>query len=86
VRATKQLNSGNGLSTVTSAIVPAIVPAIASPRLLTIKAAAAYLSVAVWAIRTLIWEKELQAIKIGRRFVIPREALDAYIDRKLAAA
>lgn len=50
-------------------------------RLLTIKQAAVYCSCAVWAIREAIWAKELPACKIGRRFVIPREELDAYIDR-----
>jgi len=55
-----------------------------TPRLLTIKAAAAYLSVAVWAIRELIWSKELCAIRIGRRFVIDRASLDKYIDRRLS--
>jgi excisionase family DNA binding protein len=57
-----------------------------TPRLLTIKAAAAYLSVAVWAIRELVWSKELRAIRIGRRFVISRDDLDAFINRKLAEA
>jgi excisionase family DNA binding protein len=51
------------------------------PRLLTIKQAAVYLGAAVWAVREAIWAKELRACKIGRRFVIPREELDAYIDR-----
>jgi excisionase family DNA binding protein len=51
------------------------------PRLLTISEAARYCSCAVWAIRSAIWAKELKACKIGRRFVIPREELDAYVDR-----
>jgi excisionase family DNA binding protein len=53
------------------------------PRLLTIKQAAIYLGAAVWAIRQAIWANDLKACKIGRRFVIPREELDAYIDRKI---
>ena len=53
------------------------------PRLLTIKQAALYCSCAVWAVREAIWAKDLKACKIGRRFVIPREELDAYIDRKI---
>jgi excisionase family DNA binding protein len=53
------------------------------PRLLTIKQAAVYLGSAVWAVRQAIWAKELRACKIGCRFVIPREELDAYIDRKI---
>jgi excisionase family DNA binding protein len=51
------------------------------PRLLTISEAARYCSCAVWAIRSAIWAKELRACKIGRRFVIPREELDRYVDR-----
>lgn len=54
-----------------------------TPRLLTIKQAAVYLGAAVWAVRQAIWAKELRACKIGRRFVIPREELDAYIDNKI---
>jgi hypothetical protein len=38
-----------------------------TPRLITIKQAAAYCSCAVWAIRQFIWSKELPAFKIGRR-------------------
>ena len=53
------------------------------PRLLTIKQAAVYLGAAVWAVREAVWAKELRACKIGRRFVIPREELDAYIDARL---
>jgi excisionase family DNA binding protein len=60
---------------------PTIQPIV--PRLLTIKQAAVYLGAAVWAVREAVWAKELRACKIGRRFVIPREELDAYIDRKI---
>ena len=54
-----------------------------TPRLLTIKQAAVYCSCAVWAIREAIWAKELAACKIGRRFVVPREELDSFIDARL---
>lgn len=54
-----------------------------TPRLLTVKQAAAYCACAVWAIRQAMWSKELQACTLGRRLVIPREHLDDYIDRKL---
>lgn len=60
---------------------PTIQPIV--PRLLTIKQAAVYLGAAVWAVREAVWAKELRACKIGRRFVIPREELDAYIDARL---
>ena len=59
------------------------VPAPVAPRLFTIPQAAGYLSATVWAVRSLIWAKELPNIRIGRRIVIPREALDAYVDTKL---
>jgi len=37
------------------------------PRLVRIKQTAAYCSCSVWAIRQLIWSKELRACKIGNR-------------------
>ena len=51
-----------------------------SPRCLTIQAAAEYLSVAVWAVREMIWRGELPFVKVGKRFVIDRSDLDAWID------
>jgi excisionase family DNA binding protein len=57
-------------------------PALA-PRLLTIPQAAAYCSAAIWAIRQAIINKELRACIIGRRFLIPREEIDTFINRKL---
>ena len=76
-----QLNSGNGLPAVTS-VIPAL-PSPVVPRLLTIPQAAAYCSAAIWAIRQAIINKELRACAIGRRFLIPREEIDAFINRKL---
>jgi excisionase family DNA binding protein len=63
-------------------VVP-VTPVTLTPRLLTIKQAAVYCSCAVWAIREAIWAKELAACKIGRRFVVPREELDSFIDARL---
>jgi excisionase family DNA binding protein len=54
-----------------------------SPRLITIKQAAAYCSCAVWAIRQFIWSKELPAFKMGKRYVIDRGDLDRLIDARL---
>jgi len=54
-----------------------------TPRLLTIKQAAAYLSSAVWAVRQAVWSKEIRACKIGNKYVIPREELDAFVDRRI---
>ena len=54
-----------------------------TPRMVTIKQAAAYCSCAVWAIRQFIWSKELPAFKIGKRYVIDRGDLDRFIDARL---
>jgi excisionase family DNA binding protein len=50
-----------------------------APRALTIKEAAGYVGGTVWAIRQLIWRGQLAYTKIGSRFVIQREALDAWL-------
>lgn len=54
-----------------------------APRLVTIKQAAAYCSCAVWAIRQAIWSRELPACMIGKRFLIDRADLDAFIDARI---
>ncbi len=54
-----------------------------TPRLVTIKQAAAYCSCAVWAIRQAIWSKELPACVIGKRYLIDRGDLDSFIDARL---
>lgn len=54
-----------------------------TPRLVTIKQAAAYCSCSVWAIRDVIWSRELPACKIGRRYLIDRGDLDRFIDARL---
>jgi len=58
------------------------------PRLLNVREAARYLCVAVWCLRSLVWEKQLTPVKIGasRRFVFDRADLDAYIERQKKAA
>jgi len=54
-----------------------------TPRLVTIKQAAAYCSCSIWAIRSLIWSWELPACKIGKRYLIDRGDLDRFIDARL---
>lgn len=54
-----------------------------TPRLVTIKQAAAYCSCAVWAIRQAIWSKELRACMIGKRYLIDRGDIDSFIDARL---
>lgn len=51
------------------------------PRLLTIAQAADYLAATPWAVRRLIWQGALSYVKVGKRFTIQREVLDAWIER-----
>jgi excisionase family DNA binding protein len=51
----------------------------ASARLLTIKAAAEYLSATVWFLRTCVWEKQIPFLKLGNRLLFDRVDLDAFI-------
>jgi len=64
------------------------IPQVIEPRLLSVREAARYLGVAVWCLRSLVWEKQLTPVKIGasRRFVFDRADLDAYIERQKKAA
>jgi excisionase family DNA binding protein len=48
----------------------------------TIQEAAAYLSATVPAIRRLISKSELPYAKLGKRFIIDRQDLDKWIERK----
>jgi excisionase family DNA binding protein len=55
-----------------------------SPRLLRIAEAAIYLGATVWAVRQLIWNKEIPYVRVGKRQVIDRADLDKWIDRQRA--
>jgi len=55
-----------------------------TPRLLTVKQASAYTGATIWHIRELYWAKEVAGFIAGRRLLIERHSLDAYISRKLA--
>jgi excisionase family DNA binding protein len=50
-------------------------------RLLRIPEAAAYLSTTVRAVRTLIWRREIPFVPIGKRYLIDKNDLDAYIEK-----
>jgi excisionase family DNA binding protein len=50
------------------------------PRLLSIKAAASYLSCTVWAVRSLAWNRAVPYLKIGNRILFDKKDLDTYID------
>ena len=55
------------------------------PRLLNVRAAAAYLSTSAWTMRQLGWLKKIPVVRFGRSVAFDRKDLDAYIERaKLA--
>jgi excisionase family DNA binding protein len=51
-----------------------------------VSAAAAYLSWAVWAVRVLLWKKEIPFIRLGKRFLIDRADLDDFVERRKESA
>jgi excisionase family DNA binding protein len=55
------------------------------PLLLDIPAAARVLSSTVWAVRSLLWSKELPFIKIGRKFLIDPTDLRAFVEKQKTA-
>ncbi len=68
------------------ALVKSIPAVLIPPRLVSLKDAAKYLGCAHWAVRTLVWSKELVPIRIGRRDCLDLRDLDAWIERKKKAA
>ena len=56
------------------------------PRLLGVKDAATYLGATVWQVRTLVWKKEIRALKMGHRQVFDRADLDAFVEKLKRAA
>jgi excisionase family DNA binding protein len=50
-------------------------------RLLSIKDAARYLSASVWFVRSLIWDKRVPYLQLGKKFCIDRADLDAFVER-----
>jgi excisionase family DNA binding protein len=56
-------------------------PNILAPRLLSQQAAAAYLGISYWTLRDLTFRGEVPHVKIGRRILVDRLDLDAYLDR-----
>lgn len=57
-----------------------------TPRLLTVRAAAEYMSTTVWTVRNLIWRGELSHLKPGKAILIDRNDLDAWIARNKIGA
>jgi hypothetical protein len=54
------------------------------PMLLDIRGAAHALSSTVWAVRRLLWDKQIPYIKIGKKFLIDPADLRAFIQRNKA--
>lgn len=59
-----------------------VVPLASQPLLLTIPEAARALSATTWAVRNLLWSKQVPFIRIGRRFLIDPSDLRAFIERQ----
>ena len=55
------------------------------PRLIGVRAAAAYLGATIWAVRTLAWSGAVPALKIGNRMLFEKRDIDAYIEKQKAA-
>jgi hypothetical protein len=55
-----------------------------TPRLLTVKQASAYAGCTIWHIRELFWAHSVAGFIAGRRLLIERQSLDAYITRRLS--
>ena len=62
-----------------------VVSAGVSPRLLGVKATAAYLNATIWAVRSLAWHRAVPFLKIGKRVLFDKADLDAYIENHKTA-
>ena len=54
-------------------------------RLLSVKAAAAYLSATVWFVRRLAWEKQVPFLHFGNRLLFDRADLDRFVESRKTA-
>ena len=52
------------------------------PRLLDYKAAGAYLSLSCWSLRELVLNGEIPHVKFGKKVLIDRQDLDAWIEQR----
>jgi len=60
----------------------AATPPTITPRLLRIESAARYLSCTTWYLRSKIWDGELPAVKLGKRWLLDRSDLDQHVERE----
>jgi excisionase family DNA binding protein len=77
------LKTSRTLSRSKSRVVPVPTPTDITPRLLSVKQAAAYTGATIWHVRELYWAKEIAGFIAGRRVLLDRTSLDAWIDRRL---
>lgn len=61
-----------------------LLPAVLIPRLLRIQDAARYLSATTWFVETLIREKRIPSLIVGKRRVLDVRDLDAWIETEKA--
>ena len=54
---------------------------VSEQRLLSQQDAACYLGISYWTVRDLVFRREIPFVKIGRRILVDRMDLDAYLDR-----
>ena len=54
---------------------------VVEPRLLSVKAAAQYLSTSAWTVRQLGWHKKIPMVRLGRSVAFDKKDLDAYVER-----
>ena len=60
---------------------------VVEPRLLSQHEAARYLGISYWTVRDLVFRRDIPFVKIGRRVLVDRLDLNAYLDRsKIHAA
>ena len=54
---------------------------VVEPRLLSQQEAAHYLGISYWTVRDLVFRRDIPFIKIGRRVLVDRLDLNAYLER-----
>jgi excisionase family DNA binding protein len=73
-----------GASTTSTPSPGSLLPAIVVPRLLRIQDAARYLSATTWFVETLIREKKIPSLVVGKRRVLDVLDLDAWVENEKA--
>jgi excisionase family DNA binding protein len=78
---TSQSTKRTSISPVPSSSTPPV-----EPRLLRISHAASYIGATPWFIRSLIWGNRIPYVTLGKRHLIDRKDLDAYVERVKVSA